>query len=64
MHDYHLMTLANSFAAERRAEADRSRLARMARAEMPAQRPRRRLRRRLGGPLGSMASLLGRVALS
>ncbi|MGD8485762.1 MAG: hypothetical protein PVG27_07770 [Chloroflexota bacterium] len=67
MNDFHLMSLVDTAIAERRAEADRQRLARTARAagharagaiEAPG-RPRAGQRRTLGAILGRVALFQG-----
>ena len=63
MHDQHMMTLANDFVAERRAEADRHRLVRSAQTETetassrPSPRTRRATVRRV-----QLSNLFHRVA--
>ena len=61
MNHQHMMTLANDFAAERRAEADRHRLARSARAETALSRPAPRTRR-ASVRRASLSTLFHRVA--
>jgi hypothetical protein len=61
MNDFQMMTLANDFAAERRAEADRHRLARSGRTESAASRPAPRTRRATVRRT-SLSNLIHRVA--
>ena len=64
MNDFHMTSLSSSRIAERRAEADRSRLARSANGEASTRRSAGRSHRRDRGPRASLATLFGRVALS
>ncbi len=61
MNDFHMMNLANDRIAERRADADRSRLVHLGHAENTTRRREPRTRR-LGGLVPTLGSLLHRVA--
>jgi hypothetical protein len=62
MNDYQMMNLANDIVAQRRAEADRSRLVRSAHAETATKPRRSRSHQRQGGPRFSLNTLFHRVA--
>ncbi len=62
MNDFHMMNLANDIVAQRRAEADRSRLARTAHADLaPERRSARTPQSRRSS--ASLSALFHRVAL-
>jgi hypothetical protein len=63
MNDFHMTSLASSRIAERRAEADRSRLARTADSEATTRRSSGRPHRRDHGTRASLATFFGRVAI-